>query len=92
MNLEELRDRYVAFQMDGHPDLTEFLDRVVAGDFGPVSPELLAEFLDSVEADIVGNMETMAAANPDLAARKDEALAAQLEWLRRIREKYVARR
>lgn len=89
MNVEELRARYLEFQLDGHPDLTEFLDRVVQGGYGPVPRQVLAEFLDLVEADIVNSVETMAASHPGLGPQKEEVLASQLEWLRRLRAKYL---
>lgn len=92
MTVDELRDRYVEFQMDGNPDLAAFLDRVAGGAYGPVDRDTLDAFLDTVEADIVSGVETMAAANPLLAGQRDEVLADRLEWLRRLREKYVGTR
>lgn len=92
MTVDELRDRYIEFQMEGNPDLAAFLDRVTAGGYGPVAPDTLDAFLDTVEADIVSGVETMAATNPFLAEQRDDVLADRLEWLRQLREKYVRKR
>lgn len=69
-----LMDLYYEVSMEG-VDLRRFLDRLDAGEWGPVDPEVVVEFLRELQAVILSNIEVKATEGPHYAERRDEVIA-----------------
>ncbi|HEY8394429.1 MAG TPA: hypothetical protein VIK92_06510 [Thermaerobacter sp.] len=73
MDARELLDKYYEVSMEG-VDLRRFLDRLDAGEFGKVEPEVVVEFLRELEAVILSNIEIKAQEAPHYAQRREEVI------------------
>lgn len=84
-----LFDKFVELSLEGYLPLEEFLERVAAGEFGPVSKEELADFLQNIEQNTLNNIEAKLEENPELAHLRDEKIAETEAKFARLREQYV---
>lgn len=73
MDARELLDKYYEVSMEG-VDLRRFLDRLDAGEFGEVEPQVVVEFLRELEALILSNIETKAQEAPHYAERREQVI------------------
>nr|MBO2507849.1 hypothetical protein [Bacillota bacterium] len=69
--------------------LEEFVRRAAAGRYGSCSPPELKAFLEAVEHNILANIETMAATNPDLAPLAEERAAETQEMIADLIARYA---
>ncbi|ADU51492.1 hypothetical protein Tmar_1379 [Thermaerobacter marianensis DSM 12885] len=83
---DALMDLYYEVSMEG-VDLRRFLDRLDAGEWGPVAPEAVVDFLRQLEAVILSNVEVKAMEGPHYAGRRAEVV----EETQREFEELVAR-
>lgn len=73
MDAEGLMDRYYELSMEG-VDLKGFLDRLDQGEFGPVDPQSVVDFLRNLQALILGNIDVKAQEGPHYAQRRQEVV------------------
>ncbi|HEY8487855.1 MAG TPA: hypothetical protein VIL38_02145, partial [Thermaerobacter sp.] len=83
---EALMDLYYEVSMEG-VDLRRFLDRLDAGEWGPVDPQVVVDFLRDLEAVILSNVDVKAMEGPEYAGRRMEVI----EETQREFEELVAR-
>ncbi|HEY8551928.1 MAG TPA: hypothetical protein VIL40_00545 [Thermaerobacter sp.] len=85
-----LMDLYYEISMEG-VDLRRFLDRLDAGEWGPVDPEVVVEFLRQLEAVILSNIEVKATEGPHYAGRRDEVIAETQREFEELITRYLNR-
>ncbi len=71
MTSDQLIEQYYEFAMEGGDTLVPFVERVVAGDYGPPDRPAVLYFLDRIEAIILGNIEARFDEGPGLEADPD---------------------
>ena len=86
LDAQGLMDKYYEVAMEG-VDLKGFLQRLDAGEFGPVEPQAVVDFLRELEAMILSNIEVKAQEAPHYAERRLEVI----EETRREFDELVAR-
>lgn len=87
---EDLMQRYWdTFAEQPGLSLERFLERVRAGEFGSFGPEAIARFLREVEAQILGNIEAMVEANPQLAPLREERVEETQRMIAELLERFA---
>lgn len=84
-----LFDKFVELSLEGYLPLEEFLERVAAEEFGPVSKEELRKFLQDIEQNTLNNIEAKLEENPELGHLREEKIAETEAKFARLREKYL---
>ena len=78
MDSAGLRTAYVEEMMDDPAtQLGDFATRAAQGAFGPVSPEDLRDFLESIGRDIVASIQTRVSSTPGLEHEMEERIEAK---------------
>lgn len=85
----DLIDKFVELSLEGYLPLEDFLERVVAEEFGPVSKDDLAEFLRNMEQNTLNNIEAKLEENPELGHLREERIIATEEKFARLRQQYL---
>ncbi|EKP95737.1 hypothetical protein [Thermaerobacter subterraneus] len=87
---EALMDLYYEVSMEG-VDLEQFLQRLDAGEWGPVEPEVVADFLRDLEAVILSNIEVKAMEGPHYAGRRLEVIEETQRQFEELIARYLSR-
>lgn len=85
----DLFDKFVELSLEGYLPLEDFLERVVAGEFGQVTKEELAEFLHNIEQNTLNNIEAKLEENPELGHLREEKILETEAKFARLREQYI---
>lgn len=83
---DALMDLYYDVSMEG-VDLRRFLERLDAGEWGPVAPDVVVDFLRDLEAVILSNIDVKAMEGPHYAGRRMDVI----EETQREFEELIAR-
>lgn len=83
-------DLYYEVSMEG-VDLEQFLQRLDAGEWGPVEPEVVADFLRDLEAVILSNIEVKAMEGPHYAGRRLEVIEETQRQFEELIARYLSR-
>lgn len=84
-----LFDKFVELSLEGYLPLEDFLERVVAGEFGQVTKEQLGDFLQDIEQNTLNNIEAKLEENPELGHLRDEKILETEAKFARLRERYL---
>ncbi len=93
MDCAGLRATYVEAMMDDPSTrLEDFATRAAGGAFGPVTPEVLRGFLESVHRDIVAGIQTRASSTPGLEHDVEDRIEAKREEMEDLIARLCGRR
>lgn len=86
--VENLLEKYWDESMGGQPDLDRFTRKLAAGDYGDVTPEHIAAFLQEVEMITINNIETKAAHGGPFAAMREQVIEETRSQVARLLKDY----
>lgn len=86
MEIDDLMDRYYEVVMEEGIGLVSFIERALAGQYGPPESKVLYRFLDQLEIIILGNIETKLEEVPASSADAEAAADATRKELAAARD------